>query len=140
MKEVFDIVVTVQEVQEVITAKATVKMLVFTAVCEGTGFVGRTLPGAVDRQIIQADGTGVLSARYLMEGVDAGGQPCKVYIDNTGTIDKDGEIVTSPLIYTDSNELQHLQDSKLYGKVTFEEGTLHVHISVSDDFIKAENN
>ena len=128
MCEIFDIVVDIGEVMEVCDSNVTAKLITFTGSCQGDYFNGKVLPGGVDRQLILGDGTGQLSARYMLEGTDAKSQACRVFIDNIGTVDKDGCIETMPVVYTDSQYLQEILHTRLFGKVAFEDGRLHVHI------------
>lgn len=128
MKEIMDIIIDIQNETQVRDGNIVIKMIAFTGVSHSKYFNGTIMPGGIDRQIIQADGQVNLSARYVMEGIDGSGQECRIYIDNIGTIDENGIIVTEPVIYTDSKYLKEVFSGKLSGKVAFEEDALHVRI------------
>ncbi len=96
------------------------RQILFDGEAKGALFNGKILPGGVDTQIIKEDGTGTLSARYMLEGVDLSGNECRVYIDNSGVLGSDS---TKPLVYSDSKEFDVLKEKELKGKmVTDEEG------------------
>ena len=89
-------------------------MLPFTGTAEGPYFEGRILGEGIDTQKIYPDGRMELSARYMLEGRDYKGNSCRVFIENNGVaLDN-----CSPTIFTNSEELQFLSDSKLSSIVT----------------------
>lgn len=92
-------------------------MLPFTGECDSLLFKGNILPGSVDTQRIYPDGSGTLSARYTMEGVDDQGQLCRLFIENAAVMDGDVEIVTYPVIRTDSESLRWLETADLTGRI-----------------------
>ena len=61
-----------------------VVMVPFTAAASGPYFTGATIGPCVDTQKYEKDGKGFLSARYMLEGVDASGQKCRIFIENQG--------------------------------------------------------
>lgn len=131
MQEIFNIIIDILSVDEVNGRHITAKMISFNGTCEGQYFNGKIMDHGVDTQLIAKDGTGRVSARYMMKGVDCSSKPCKVFIENEGVISGAGEIHTTPKIVTDSMELSWLQEEKLYGKVAVEEDNrLHVRIYV----------
>ena len=95
----------------------TAVMLPFTGECDCPLFKGKILPGGVDTQRIYPDGSGTLSARYTLEGVDDQGQPCHLFIDNAAIMEADCEIVTYPTIRTDSESLRWLETADLRGAI-----------------------
>lgn len=92
-------------------------MLPFTGECDSPLFKGRILPGGVDTQRIYPDGSGTLSARYTLEGVDDQGKPCRLFIENAAVMDGDVEMVTYPTIRTDSEALRWLETADLTGRI-----------------------
>ncbi len=131
MQEIFNIIIDIISVNEVNGLNATAKMISFNGKCKGQYFNGEIMDNSVDTQLISKDGSGIVSARYMMKGVDSSLRQCKVFIENEGTISSTGEMKTTPKIVTDSTELSWLQEEKLYGKVAVEEDNrLHVRIYV----------
>lgn len=131
MQEIFNIIIGITSVDEVNGRHTTAKMISFNGTCEGQYFNGEIMDHGVDTQLISKDGTGMVSARYMMKGVDRSLRQCKIFIENEGVISCTGEINTTPKIVTDSMELSWLHEAKLYGKVAVEEDDrLHVRIYV----------
>lgn len=99
-------------------------MLPFTGTAEGPYFKGKVLGEGVDTQMIYHDGRFKLSARYMLEGVDYKGNPCRIFIENNGeAMDQ-----CTPNIVTDSPELQFLTESKLSSKVVGLDNSIEVRI------------
>lgn len=92
-------------------------MLPFTGACDGPFFKGKILPGGVDTQRIDAQGRCALSARYTLEGTDADGQPCRIFIQNEGVSNPGGEVITHPVIRTDSAALAWQETADLTGRI-----------------------
>lgn len=92
-------------------------MLPFTGECDCPLFKGKILSGGVDTQRITRDGRTALSARYTLEGTDADGQPCRIFIENTATSAPGQEMVTHPVIRTDSKSLAWLETADLTGRI-----------------------
>lgn len=131
MQEIFNIIIDIMSVNEVNGLDTTAKMINFKGKCEGQYFNGEIMDNSVDTQLISKDGSGSVSARYMMKGVDSSLRHCKVFIENEGAISCTGQMNTTPKIVTDSTELLWLQEEKLYGKVAVEEDSrLHVRIYV----------
>ena len=96
-------------------------MIPFTGEASGPYFTGNVIGTGVDTQKIDKDGKAVLSARYMLEGKDRGGNPCRVFIENQGSWDA-GFV---PTIVTDSPLLEDLETSALRAEVEgVEEGVL----------------
>ena len=87
-----------------------VVMIPFTGVSEGPYFFGKTLGTGVDTQKIGKDGSFLLSARYMLEGQDASGNACRIFIENQG--EWGAELM--PKIVTDSQLLARWEDADLY--------------------------
>lgn len=99
-------------------------MLPFTGTAEGPYFKGKILGEGIDTQMIYHDGRFKLSARYMLEGTDYKGNPCRVFIENNGeAMDR-----CIPSIVTDSLALQFLSEQKLFSKVVGFEDAIEVRI------------
>lgn len=98
----------------------TVIMIPFTGDVTGKYFEGKVLSGGVDTQIIGKHGDRhTLSARYMLEGKDYIGEPCKIYIENNGNIYKKQDNLlfrTNPKIITNSKALDYLSKDLLIGE------------------------
>ena len=73
-------------------------MIPFTGTAGGPWFTGKIIGPGVDTQKIGKDGRAALSARYMLEGADKSGQPCRIFIENQGSFDTG----FTPMIVTDS--------------------------------------
>ena len=87
----------------------TVVMIPFTGTTEGPYFRGKTVGTGVDTQRIGQDGKTRLSARYMLEGQDAAGNACRIFIENQGSWE-DG---FTPRIVTDSPLLKDWETADL---------------------------
>ncbi len=112
MKPVLIIHVVLDDTYEVKGKNGSACMLLFHGTAEGELFRGRILPGAVDTQKKAAGGEKTLSARYILEGIDAEGRECRIFVENHAV---KGDPETRPLIYTDSEALKWLETAELYG-------------------------
>ena len=86
---------------EPVSVKGTEKQIVmipFTGVASGPYFNGRVVGTGVDTQTIGKDGKAFLSARYMLEGDDAAGNPCRIFVENPGS----WETGFTPKVVTDS--------------------------------------
>lgn len=127
-KEVLTVRVRIKEALEVKGSSNGATMILFDGDCDCDNFKGKILPGGVDTQRVGKDGFVSLSARYIMEGIDRDGQPCRIFIENNGEIQSDGRIVTSPCILTDSDALKHLETAALTGTVEGAPDGVVIHI------------
>lgn len=117
MKEILRIDVTLDEVEKVHGAGGDVTMICFHGTFACAFGSGKILPGGVDTQIQKEGGDKLLSARYILEGKDAQGSPFRIFVENNG-ICKEGEsILTHPVIYTDTEKLQWMEQAKMLGIV-----------------------
>ena len=91
-------------------------MIPFSGTAGGSGFLGRIIGPGVDTQKIGKDGMAFLSARYMLEGTDAEGAACRIFIENQGSRDTG----FAPKIVTDSHALSWLETESLCAKI---EGT-----------------
>ncbi len=132
MGEIITVFVQVGQAFTVKGRAGSATMLLFSGYAEGEYFRGRILPGAVDCQKADEDGF-MLSARYILDGEDKNGNNCKIFIENNGVADKNGEIHTKPLIYTDSDCLKWLETTPLEGYISEEKGILVIHICAKEN-------
>ena len=110
---VLTIHVTCEAPLDVRGGRLDIRMIPFGGTCEGPYFSGRVIGTGVDTQKIRKDGSLVLSARYMLEGRDADGTPCRVFIVNQ----TDPEIGFRPLVVTDSPRLRFLEEGPLRATV-----------------------
>ena len=89
--------------------ETTIVMIPFTGITEGPYFRGKTVGTGVDTQRIGQDGKPRLSARYMLEGQDAAGNACRIFIENQGSWE-DG---FTPRIVTDSPLLKDWETADL---------------------------
>lgn len=149
MQKILDIHIIFKDCAEVKTAEKTVRIISFAGKCETEFFRGEVLPGGVDVQVLGAAESkssetvdcgkavdvsagcttlGTVSARYILEGVDASGTPCKVYVENEGVIDSQKGMLTAPKVLTDSEELKWLHEAEL--KCGFETRNEEFHVII----------
>jgi len=114
MKELFTLNINCYETNEVTCGDTTYRQILFDGFAKGPHFNGRILNGGADTQTIKKDGSGTLSARYMLEGTDASGDPCKIFVENTAVI---GDDTTHPHCVSDSPELAWLEKAVLIGKM-----------------------
>ena len=120
-----EIHVTILEAVDVEGALQKVVMIPFTAEAKGPYFTGKVIGPGVDTQRIGPDGKAHLSARYMLEGKDATGNACRVFVENQG-VWGDGFI---PTIVTDSPLLAEWQTVPLRATVEEAPGGVLVRIS-----------
>lgn len=129
--ELFRLYVNVRESVAMESQDAKIYMLLFDGYCEGEYFNGKVLPGGVDTQIHSGERHS-LSARYIVEGVDKEGKECRIFIENNASMNLNGETVTTPKIYTNSEALKWLEQKELSGRLLFEDGKVIIAVSVAD--------
>jgi len=111
---------------------AGIRMIPFSGYCESAIFNGKILPGGMDTQVFPEANRGTLSARYMLEGTDASGAPCKLYIDNRAVMQHGQETITCPRIWTDSPALRWLETADLTGRLVEAEDGLNIVIDSQD--------
>ena len=131
MKEILTLIIFISNVFQVRNDSVLVNMVNFSGYAEGEYFKGYILPGAVDTQTIQPDGSTHLSARYMLKGIDQNGDSCQIYINNEVTNDTP-KGYTRPTIVTDSRVLSSLITGKLVGKMNTAGDSLKIRIFVSE--------
>ncbi len=97
---------------EVKGKEKTTNQILFDGKVEGGFFNGIVLPGGVDTQVYNSDGSGTLSARYTLEGVDDCGQKCRIFVQNEAPV---GAQRTAPKLITDSKSLSWIEQKECYG-------------------------
>ncbi|MBQ9142897.1 MAG: DUF3237 family protein [Lachnospiraceae bacterium] len=129
--EIFRLYINVTKMHQIVSGDKCVNMLLFDGKCTGDYFQGSILSGGVDTQQVDLNGRGTLSARYMLEGVDREGTPCRIFIENnaqTGT----ENTKTKPQIFTDSESLKWLEREQLTGEILSEEGQLIISIGLEE--------
>ena len=128
--EVLTINVRITGVNEVKGHTGTARMILFDGTVDCDNFKGKILPGGVDTQKESEGKPTLLSARYILEGVDKDGNEAHIFIENNGEFKEDGDNTTVPRVFTDSPSLAFLETSDLYGTIEGIEGGVRIHIFV----------
>lgn len=118
MKELMVVKVKIMEPVSVGGHSKMIVMIPFTAEASGEYFQGKTIGQNVDTQKIDPGKPGVLSARYILEGMDYTGQACRIFIENNGS---DWSHLT-PMLITDSEALKEWETKEIYDTVEAIEG------------------
>ncbi len=108
--------------------ETTVVMIPFTGTADGPYFRGKTAGTGVDTQRIGKDGHARLSARYMLEGTDAAGNACRIFVENQGS----GQEGFTPRIVTDSPLLKEWETAALGASVEGIPGGVLVRIFRKD--------
>lgn len=130
-KLVFEINIEILGRIDVVSEIGKVVMIPFTGNITSELFNGVIRPGALDRQIIDVNNVKHMSARYLLEGLDQDGNPCKLYVENEGHFDADTPhpFKTIPTFYTDSALLApYLHTRRFRGEGMRDESGLKIRI------------
>ena len=122
-EQLLEIHVICHEAIAVKGGKKDIVMVPFSGEAAGSGFSGKVVGTGVDTQTI-VNGKVTLSARYMLEGRDAEGNPCRIYIENQGN----GETGLHPVIVTDSPLLREWEESGLFSTVEGAPGGVTVRI------------
>lgn len=137
-REVLTFEVEITDCQAVEGKTERASMILFSGFADCGLFKGRILPGGVDTQRQKAGGAPILSARYILEGVDCAGQHCRIFVENNGTA-KEGAVNTVPRLITDSEALAWLEREELSGTVTPAKKGVTIHIFAGSGKGTAEN-
>lgn len=106
-------------------AKTEVIMVPFTGRAFGEDFNGRIVGSGVDTQKFDlASGESTLSARYILQGTDREGVPCRIFIENT----VHDEAGWHPMLVTDSKALSEWERLPLTASVDPTESGVVVRI------------
>ena len=119
-----EITVACEEPVSVKGQETTIVMIPFTGTVDGPFFKGKTVGTGVDTQKIGTDGTFLLSARYMLEGTDAEGNACRIFVENQGN-EQTGFV---PRIVTDSPLLKEWEKKDLYATLEGIPGGVTVRI------------
>lgn len=108
-----------------------VDMIPFKGYVDCPLFSGTVVPCGVDTQVVNAAGVRHMSARYMLQGKDADGQECSIYIENNGWFDdaaKSMPFHTVPTFLTDSKCLApYLHRNQFTGEGCIEEDGLWIY-------------
>lgn len=104
--------------------KRDILMIPFEGTADGGSFSGHTIGVCVDTQQISKGGDAFLSARYMLEGEDYAGNPCRIFIENQGN---DGAGY-KPLLVTDSPVLSAWEDAPLRSTIEPADGGVMIKI------------
>lgn len=107
-----------QEHYTVDGATCRVDMQYFTGDASGDYFSGSTKGKGTTVFKEYKDGRKQSCARYILSGTDADGKKCSLFIEDNGTADDAGNMVTKPTVITDSETLSWLETADLQGKIT----------------------
>ena len=99
-----------EEPVSVTGANRKIVMIPFTGEAAGDLFNGQVIGTGVDTQKIDKDDRTFLSARYMLEGTDAMGNACRIFVENQGSFDTG----LTPSIVTDSPLLAGWETAELY--------------------------
>ena len=131
-KEILTVNVKLTKFDEVKGQSGEALMIHFDGDATGEYFNGIILPGGVDTQREMKDSARVLSARYILEGKDFKGNACKIFVENNGSFDENGNIVTNPTILTDSIDLAFLETADITGTISDIPGGVQIHLWMDD--------
>lgn len=110
------------------TGKAT--MIHFKGSSDCANFKGTVISDSVDTRLKYNGQIETLSARYILSGTDANGNPCNIYVENNG-IDDNG-MVTEPIVISDNPDFAWIETAKLHGTVSWSP-KLTIHIATTAD-------
>ena len=107
-----------------------VTMIPFAGAAEGPVFRGVVEPCGVDTQRLDESGARHVSARYMLTGTDAEGNPARVFVENEGVY-PGGELPwpfpTRPAFITDSPALDRALNGQLVvGEGSWQADGLHI--------------
>lgn len=104
----------------------------FDATVKSELFTGKTLPGAADVQVTNAAGIRHMCAKYMFEGVDYTGTPCKLFVCNDGFFEPNSRprpFHACPHFMTDSCTLaDYLHQEIFRAEGIQEDDCLHIRI------------
>lgn len=129
-KEIFTFFIDIGATDSITGKGGKASMIHFSARGECENFNGKTVADSVDTRLKFTGMIETLSARYIMEGTDSKGNPCRVYVENNG-IDNNG-MVTEPIIITDCPDYAWMETAPLHGTVSWETG-LTIHVWTTED-------
>jgi len=132
-KELFRFFIGIGASDEVKSLDRSTTLIHFNATGDFDNFVGETVRGSVDTRLRFPGQVEALSARYILEGTDKDGNPCRIYVENNG-IDDNG-MVTEPTIITDCPDYAWIETAPLHGTVSWVP-QLTIHVWTTSDAAK----
>lgn len=123
----FSVNVIVEEVRELKSGKGQINMILFSGFVDAPIFKGKILSGACDTQKYLKGERGELSARYMLDGLDAEGTQTRLFIENNAYQTDDGSWKTTPRIFTDNEKLDWLENVKLSGQIEGTDNGVIIH-------------
>ncbi len=127
--EIFTFMIDIGSTSSVKGTAGSASMIQFKASSDCPNFKGTIVSDSVDTRLKYNGQIETLSARYLLTGEDAEGNPCSIYVENNG-IDDNG-MVTEPLIITDNPAFAWVESAKLHGTVSWSP-KLTIHVSAAE--------
>ncbi len=124
-EEVFVFNIDIGASEEVKGSNGNASMIHFRGSSDCAAFKGTIVSDCVDTRLQYSGQIQTLSARYILEGTDADGDPCKIYVENNG-IDDNG-MVTEPTIITDNPDFAWVETAPLHGTVSWG-SKLNIHM------------
>lgn len=132
-KLIFDFQIQTNDAQvsELKATNGVVLMIPFGGHVESELFTGKILPGAIDIQVENAANIRHMCARYMFEGVDHTGTPCRLFVDNNGYFEPNthnfNPFRTCPTFMTDSAALSpYLEGAHFRAEGHVKEDGLHI--------------
>lgn len=127
----FHIEVYSDQVSELKATNGFVAMIPFGGHVESELFTGTILPGGIDVQVQNAAGIRHMCARYMFEGRDHTGTPCRLFVDNNGYFEPQPRNLmpfrTCPTLMTDSAALApYLEGAHFRAEGHQKEDGLHI--------------
>lgn len=127
--EIFTFTIDIGSTSSVKGTAGNASMIQFRASSDCANFKGTIVADCVDTRLKYNGQIETLSARYILTGEDADGNPCSIYVENNG-IDDNG-MVTEPLIITDAPAFAWVESAKLHGTVSWSP-KLTIHVSAAE--------
>ncbi|MGN0998188.1 MAG: DUF3237 family protein [Faecousia sp.] len=132
-KLIFDFQIQTNDalVSELRATNGVALMIPFGGHVESELFTGKILPGAIDIQVENAANIRHMCARYMFEGVDYTGTPCRLFVDNNGYFEPNthnfNPFRTCPTFMTDSAALSpYLEGAHFRAEGHVKEDGLHI--------------
>lgn len=104
----FNISIRPEDRTEMITKDGKVVFIPFGGEVKSDLFCGTVRPGAADVQVTNAAGIRHMAAKYIFEGTDCTGKPCKLFVENNGFFEPESRprpFHACPTFMTDSEAL-----------------------------------
>lgn len=128
--EIFTFTIDIGSTTSVTGNTGKASMIHFGGASDCANFKGKIVSDCVDRRLKFNGQIETLSARYILSGTDANGNPCKIYVENNG-IDDNG-MVTEPVIITDNPDFAWVESAKLHGTVSWSP-KLTIHVAAAEE-------